>query len=384
MADSTINVLSLCSGVGMLDEGLCAGLRYLGYRSRVLGYVERDAYAAACLLARMEDAALEPAPVWCGNLEDLDAESFRGHADIVCAGFPCQPWSHAGKREGAADERWLWPDIARIVRDSESGLVFLENVPGLVSGGGLHFVLDDLTEMGFDAEWCHIAASALGASHKRERVFILAHAERFRLASAGRDARGIRSPERAQESRESKPWSGSRNTFNGGRQLADSTRRGLGELWQPPECDGQPDGSNGALDYASHGQHQGKQEAAGDWQQRINPESSRDVDHATGSRCSQAISRADIGAVELGWQCLPRNGRRDIFAPGPSDPRWPAILAESHWLAPAVKPGVRVLADGMALELDASRADQLRCGGNGVVALQAAAAFVELFRRVMP
>lgn len=75
-------------------------------------------------------------------------------------------------------------------------------------------------------------------------------------------------------------------------------------------------------------------------------------------------------------------GDAGIFAPGPSDPRWPAIIAASPWLAPATQSGVRVVADGLALVVDQSRRDQLRCIGNGVVPLQAACAVVELVRRL--
>ena len=172
--NSAITVLSLCSGVGMLDEGVILGLEYLGLRSRVVGYAERESYAASILLARMADEALEPAPVFVGNFEDADWGRFHGSVDIIVAGFPCQPWSAAGKQAGTDDERWLWPAIVDCISKVEPAFVFLENVPGLVSGGGLEFVLSDLAAQRFDAEWCSLAASAVGASHERERIFILA------------------------------------------------------------------------------------------------------------------------------------------------------------------------------------------------------------------
>jgi DNA (cytosine-5)-methyltransferase 1 len=172
--NATLNVLSLCSGVGMLDEGVHAGLGHLGIRSRVLAYVERESYAAATLLARMEEQSLEPAPVWCGDLELLDCGLLAGRVDCVVAGFPCQTWSVAGAKAGIEDERWIWPSIMAIVRQVGAWLVVLENVPGLVSGGGLDPVLGALAEARFDAEWLTLAAAEVGAAHKRERVFILA------------------------------------------------------------------------------------------------------------------------------------------------------------------------------------------------------------------
>jgi DNA (cytosine-5)-methyltransferase 1 len=166
VADHTI--LALCAGIGGLEMGVC---RAVG--GRVVGYVERDAYAAAVLLARMEDSSLEPAPIWCGNLEELDASPFQG-VDIITAGFPCQPFSVAGKRNGLQDERWLWPAVARILRDVGPRLVFLENVPGLVRHG-LSAILGDLAALGYDAEWDLFRASDVGAPHRRARWFLLAH-----------------------------------------------------------------------------------------------------------------------------------------------------------------------------------------------------------------
>lgn len=154
----------------MLDEGVCCAVP----GARVVAYVEREAFAASVLLARMGEASLEPAPIWCGNLEEFSASDWHGAVDCITAGFPCQPWSTAGKQLGTKDERWIWPEIARIIRQIDPPLVCLENVPGLISGRGLNCVLGDLATMGFDAEWCRVAAADVGASHLRERIFILA------------------------------------------------------------------------------------------------------------------------------------------------------------------------------------------------------------------
>jgi len=174
---------SICAGLGGLE--LVARLACPG--SRVVAYVEREAHSAAILLARMEDSSLAPAPVWCGDLADLDASLFRG-VGMVTAGFPCQPWSSAGKGRGFDDERWIWPDIARIIRDVGPRLICLENVPGLLVRGGLGAVLGDLAEMGLDAEWGVLSAAAAGAPHLRERVYVLAYARRIGGAGWGAGA----------------------------------------------------------------------------------------------------------------------------------------------------------------------------------------------------
>lgn len=163
-------VLSLCSGVGGLDLGVELALP----GSRVVAYVEREATAACILAARMEEGSLAQAPIW-SDIYTFPAGSFHGCVDLVTAGFPCQPWSHAGARQGETDERWIWPRIAEIIADCGAGWVYLENVPGLVSGGGLEPVLGDLSDLGFDAEWASLRASDVGAPHRRERVFILAN-----------------------------------------------------------------------------------------------------------------------------------------------------------------------------------------------------------------
>ena len=115
--------LSLCSGAGGIDLGLTIALP--GYRT--VGHVERETYAAATLVARMEDASLDRAPVW-DDVATFDGRPWRGAVDIVTAGYPCQPFSVAGKRRGADDPRHLWPHVARIIAEVEPPFVFLENV----------------------------------------------------------------------------------------------------------------------------------------------------------------------------------------------------------------------------------------------------------------
>lgn len=167
-----IRTLALCAGYGGLEIGLAAAFEFVGWQHRVAAYVEREAYAAALLASRMEAGALDAAPIW-SDLTTFDAAAWRGAVDCVTAGFPCQPHSHAGSRKGTEDERWIWPSIARIIRESGAWLVVLENVAGLLSSGGFEPVLTDLAEMGFDAEWLVLSAGAVGASHRRERVFIV-------------------------------------------------------------------------------------------------------------------------------------------------------------------------------------------------------------------
>ena len=161
-------------GVGMLDEGLRAGLEFLGARYRTVCYVERKPMSPASLSRAHGGRLLDEAPIW-SDLLTFDGGPWRGVVDCITAGFPCQPHSLAGKRSGLDDERWIWPDITRIIREVSPRLVWLENVPGLVSTGGFACCLEDLSALGFDAEWGVLAAADVGTSHRRERLFILAY-----------------------------------------------------------------------------------------------------------------------------------------------------------------------------------------------------------------
>lgn len=183
-----MNGMALCAGVGMLDEGVRAGFEWLthggGCEYRTVCYVEREAYAAAALVARMEDASLDRAPIW-DDLKTFKGRNWSDVVDCITAGIPCQGNSMAGKRKLEADPRNLWPATRRILRDVGPEWFFLENVPGILVPGGpgepapICRILGELSEMRFDAEWCTVSAAEVGGNHKRERVFVLAHAQRF-------------------------------------------------------------------------------------------------------------------------------------------------------------------------------------------------------------
>lgn len=164
--------LSLCAGYGGLDLGLhIAEPLY-----RTVGFVERESHAAATLVARMEDQALAPAPIW-DDLRTFDGRPWRGRVHIVSAGYPCQPFSAAGKRGGDTDPRHLWPTVARIVDEVEPELVFCENVEGHLSLGFAD-VVRSLHGLGYSVKAGLFTAREAGASHRRRRLFLLAYADR--------------------------------------------------------------------------------------------------------------------------------------------------------------------------------------------------------------
>lgn len=169
---SPIHGLSLCAGYGGLDLGITiAEPRY-----RTVCYVEREAHAAATLVARMEDAALEPALVW-DDLVTFNGKPWRDRIHILSAGYPCQPFSYAGRREGTDDSRHLWPEVARIIGEARPDAVLLENVEGHVTLG-LADVRADIERLGYRAKAGLFTAREIGARHQRRRLFILAYADR--------------------------------------------------------------------------------------------------------------------------------------------------------------------------------------------------------------
>jgi DNA (cytosine-5)-methyltransferase 1 len=95
------------------------------------------------------------------------------YVDLLAGGFPCQPVSFAGRRQIQNDDRWLWPEFARCIRELRPRYVLVENVPGLLLGGGMDDVLGGLAQLGYDTEWESIPAAAVGAPHLRYRVWII-------------------------------------------------------------------------------------------------------------------------------------------------------------------------------------------------------------------
>lgn len=189
-----LRIVSLFSGAGMLDVGVHGALRALGYNARTVLWCENDKGAQAILEARMRDGLLDWAPIW-SDVTTLDGAFLRGRIDAVAGGFPCQDLSVAGARAGlgAGTRSGLFFDLLRIAVDSGAGLVFLENVGGIVSAGtpvpwdeeehpalgqeaverAASVVTGALADAGFHAAWLPLRASDVGAPHGRLRWFCL-------------------------------------------------------------------------------------------------------------------------------------------------------------------------------------------------------------------
>ena len=155
---------SLFSGIGGLELGLeWAGIGHTVWQ------VERDPFARSILARHWPDADRSVQDVTIAGSANLAS------VDVICGGFPCQDISTAGKGAGLAGERsGLWFEYLRIVRELRPRFVVVENVAALLSRG-LDTVLGGLAEAGYDAEWFCLRASDVGAPHRRERLFVVAH-----------------------------------------------------------------------------------------------------------------------------------------------------------------------------------------------------------------
>jgi DNA (cytosine-5)-methyltransferase 1 len=179
--DSTeaVTHIGLCAGYGGIELGLHRAIRGM----RTVALCEIEAFAIANLVAKMEAGLMDPAPVW-PDLKTFPWSEFRDRVDILTGGYPCQPFSAAGKRAGKDDPRHLWPWIADGIQLLRPKLCFFENVEGHISLG-LSDVIEDLAGMGYRTTWGIFSASEVGAPHQRKRVFILAHNQRERIEELG-------------------------------------------------------------------------------------------------------------------------------------------------------------------------------------------------------
>ncbi|MFD3165494.1 DNA cytosine methyltransferase [Herpetosiphon sp. NSE202] len=163
-----LRFISFFAGIGGFDRALEAMGMYC------VAQVEIDPYATCVLETHWPDVP-----------RYRDIRRVGRHnlppCEVLAGGFPCQPHSLAGSRLAGADERDLWGEFARLIREIRPRYVLAENVPGLRSSAGGRFfttVLRDLAQAGYDAEWQSLSASAVGAYHKRERLWIVAYPNR--------------------------------------------------------------------------------------------------------------------------------------------------------------------------------------------------------------
>lgn len=156
-----MNILSLCTGYGGLD---LAVEEYFNAKTTLCA--EIDKYASKVIEQNFNAENIGDLK----NISDMNLQDI----DIITAGYPCQPFSHAGQRKGLDDERHIWPYIIKIIGKIQPKIIVLENVRGHLKLG-FNTVIGDLSQNGYDATWALVRASDVGAPHKRERIFVIAY-----------------------------------------------------------------------------------------------------------------------------------------------------------------------------------------------------------------
>jgi len=206
-----MNELALFAGAG----GGILGGKLLGWRT--VCAVEWEQYPASVLCARQNDGLLPPFPIW-DDVQTFDGKPWRGIIDVVSGGFPCQDISVAGKGDGLDGERsGMWREMSRIIGEVRPKYAFVENSPMLVTRG-LERVLADLTAMGYDSRWGVISAADIGAKHKRERIWIVAHSnshEHFEQESRSNESPNQMEGEFGQKNSSSRQFSRTNNAIGG-------------------------------------------------------------------------------------------------------------------------------------------------------------------------
>lgn len=185
--------LSLFSGIGGID----LAAHWAGFET--IAFVERDPFCQQVLEKNFPGIPIH------GDILEFNAKEYENQIEIVSAGFPCQPHSLAGLRKGSGDERDLWSEVVRVLRETKPRWFLGENVPGLLSSERGRFfgrVVNDLAEMGYRVGWGVYGACDIGAVHRRKRVFIVAYSDRVRYGSGVQPTEG----EQFRDGREAQRW----------------------------------------------------------------------------------------------------------------------------------------------------------------------------------
>ena len=200
-----LKVLDLFSGIGGFSLGLHSTDMF-----DTVKFVEFDEFCQKVLKKNFPNVPIE------GDIKNVKGKEFE--ADIIVGGFPCQPFSVAGKQKGRDDNRYLWPEMFRLIKEIKPEFVIGENVQGLVNlqnGMVLRQVQDDLVGQGFEVQCFLIPASGIGAWHQRSRVWIVGHSKHNGLLATEKRSRNQEVNGRTQEGKketiELERTSGSRN-----------------------------------------------------------------------------------------------------------------------------------------------------------------------------
>jgi DNA (cytosine-5)-methyltransferase 1 len=334
---NALRIGSLCTGYGGLDGAVQAVL------GGELAWVADPDPGAAAILAHHHPDIPNLGDITKTNWEDV------ARVDLLCGGYPCQPFSDAGLRLGVEDERHIWPYFATAIRVLRPSYVVLENVRGHL-GRGFDVVLGDLAALGFDAEWQLVRASDVDAPHRRERLFVVATAAdaEDNGHERGRLARGR--------------WAG---PADGGVAAADAASDGRHEgRPEPARLIGRPDAALSSTPAPANADRAGSETCGG----------------RPGARDKRR--HESMGDSDADWGVYTPAIRRWEHVTGRPAPRPTEPGRTGERLAPVFVEWLMGLPAGHVTDVPGlSRNAQLKALGNGVVPQQAIAALQILLER---
>lgn len=307
---------------------------------RTVAYCEIERYCHGILLSEMYRGRIDRAPIW-DDVRTLRKEHFQMPIDVISGGFPCQDISVAGTGKGLAGERsGLVFEYLRLIGELRPRFVFMENVP-VITIRGLDQVLLGLDAMGYDARWTIVSAEEMGAPHRRERWWLLAHP---RDCGHGLDVQQI-----------SERWSSEQADArsNGEVQsLADSDC--LRELQPSARGDKQRNGFSNSRETMAHPSSERREKRGGASNEQEN---------------SRTFDGCEIPDTMLGRLSQPEPKPREEWSD--SDAIFRTRATGRGWWE--TEPAV-----GRVVDECANRCDRIRALGNGVVPVQAREAFMRL------
>lgn len=363
--------LSLFSGVGGID----LAAEWAGFTT--VGQCEWADYPTAVLERHWPDV-----PRWRDirtlTKEDFSARTGLETVKLVSGGFPCQPFSVAGKREGEDDDRYLWPEMLRVIRELRPDYVLGENVVGILSIAGRQ-VCEDLEREGYDVAVFDYEAASVGAPHRRARVFFVGHRRDVENARCALRQGGVVEREDESEAR---------------RRNADLDKRSSGSCEPLADANGRAGDARNVTESRETEQSESRTNSAGKWRNvadtngsrlqkaRTELETARTERDGEGDVANTNVERRQEIGDEAGnteerqgaWKPVTTNGASDTerqpqsglgrvtdgLPAGLDAHRWPAMLGqEQHdWEPPRVSVGAK------------DRANRLKCLGNSVVPQQ--------------
>jgi DNA-cytosine methyltransferase len=366
-----LKLLDLFSGIG----GFSLGLESTG-GFKTIGFVEKDKFCQKVLKKHWSNINIEE------DIRNVKGEKYA--ADIITGGFPCQPFSVAGKRKSTADDRYLWDEMLRVIREVKPRWVIGENVEGLINinnGMVLRQVQTDLEEQGFQVQCIVIPASGIGAWHQRKRIWIVANSDSNRYSNKIREGftkeerlpvsdrqkdsttrKFIRASDVWQTNKEYVPNSNARlstrenqeiqtggnTTINGSQDVSnsDSIRHGG---WSSQEC------KNGEWSFLQGKQKRGKM---GSEVERCNG------DVSNSESISSNDGRYGNNSKEKQIQLKARRKDSDGYVSNSDSERLEGETKETWWQTQSRICGVP---NGVSYELDKDRSNRIKALGNSIV-----------------